>query len=833
MSIENKQNLPNFAETLKNRWRGLIKERLPVVEQDVVRVLALQIQAPEKIVCCLIPDANTLTSKKEFDHTCFDELGFSISTWLHKGNQAKNPHQLMLLGGKINPNETPLQAGTRNLQTEGHVFGVDATNLGSYFQRIYSFHLFENGKKIKRNNHEYTFEAEIPPIEIPTSYDPSDKAEGVRLLTPHQVEQLINNEQIEIPPDSSGKPRQAKLLDSLCIKPENIPHHVTTAENETLLARMEIERRVKIFDVQVEIEVINKFIKLFDTDDKTKQNFRKKWDFLKENEFLFVNAISNNDIRNIRMNIKRFLMDFEKQLFAQDVDLSKTLTQEQLIAYKQAGIEEVRLRKRIKLSENLKIAAQLVYFEHNLPFIEKSGPQKAFLLAQLLLKLDQFDEKVTAAIDACPEIKMVYDAACAPFGIHRSQFGWEKELKLKLEEYRNIGYKTLINQATVEEKVDYENRKIALETSFCQSLGINPSMIAQLGYSADGFEEYIGRAISQIADPVLRAQLTSSRFQQWNSLDEVILGYFGIGYPNETAFDFPVRYSAIRKLLLMVNYQFERRLWNEHIQKDNVLFDALFEMNFEAEEDKLLDLNHNTVLHGFRYRESVKLNIQLPDGQQIEIIQRPAIYTKTRIKNPLSGLRKRLERGAENDEISDNNGRMYVLDEGDFWKAFVRKYPEYIKFKKVICEQWSKAIIFHLINFYSTSADNSGYKYEVSKVRNSGFLTDIVSEPIHARHSQASNGLFTWCKFVHTAKSPGITYQEEVQMFPSIEDAQVKINDDPRYDLERLFMPYMSKDESTHEIQENRFPLMLVLYGVKGLIYETVIRQKNQNKLNK
>ena len=63
MSIENKQNLPNFTETLKNRWRGLIKERLPVVEQDVVRVLALQIQAPEKIVCCLIPDANTLTSK--------------------------------------------------------------------------------------------------------------------------------------------------------------------------------------------------------------------------------------------------------------------------------------------------------------------------------------------------------------------------------------------------------------------------------------------------------------------------------------------------------------------------------------------------------------------------------------------------------------------------------------------------------------------------------------------------------------------------------------------------------------------------------------------------
>jgi hypothetical protein len=448
------------------------------------------------------------------------------------------------------------------------------------------------------------------------------------------------------------------------------------------------------------------------------------------------------------------------------------------------------------------------------------------LLTQLLLRLDQFDQNVTRAIDSSPDIKTIYDSVCLAFEINRDKPGWEKELYDKLTDYRSKSHKLIYNLPQSDADIDdYEKNRSKIINYFCENLGIDSQTIVHLGFSADGFEKYMGQAITQIADPILRNDLTNTRFHNWNSLDELILGYFGIGYPGETEFDFSIKNSAMRKLLLMINYQKERILWGENIQKDNILFDSLFEMLFEDRYHSI-DLGNDTVLKKFRFRPDINIELVLPNDNKIHLNDlNPIIYSTSRIKNPLSCLRKRLERAGENDERSDVTGRMLVLDEEDFWTKFIKQYPLLAKDKDKILEQWSRKVISEILSIMTDKIRAAGYSYKVDKIRESGSLkglSGVSCNPLKISKS-SDDSLFSWYKFVEFAANSMSGYLQEMQIFPSVRDAHRKIADDRRYDLERLFASFEQGSK------ERRFPLMLVLYGVQGILYEEVVKRRFLN----
>lgn len=827
-----------MIETLRNCLREK-RAALPEVPYDVVRAVTCRINEPDVALKGLIPTIGDLPVSKEGTLPIL-QFSFSSVLWLLKGEGSAFRDEVQLLGGRMvaGRDKTKEHALARELAEESHLFGYNVkgnpenpASLVQIGERNYSFR-HPRDKKNRRCYHELLFRAEASPSLSPFSPDPSTHARTILTLSPVDIETLFENDSIDI------EGQRVKLVDSLSLHSERWKRAKSVMNmDELIAARQQILYEAYLYEAKIRSAVIDRLLAI--TSNRSQKQLQTIWSRLKPRGERYPSTLA--DIKQFIGKTHAFLQEFETTLSGADIDVSEAsdVLPENTLAYlNQQGIKKATLGKRIKLLRELNLAIVCLRFEHSLPFFSQSGEQKPFLVAQLLFSSDRlFAYEYPAIKENCPEVANLIDTACEAFDIKPLENPhWYEDLTADLERYRDEKVKVDHGTASEEEALDYSTKSDLLELTFAQKFGIDPDDLSEFAAYATEFLNFLAPALRKIVDPViLRYLFPDNQKTGTSAIDELLLQFFGIDQNdriNDASVTPEQRWAVARRLLLIAFVKDVHARWKEQTKPFTYTFRGIFDsFVIHISLDEPMSVAPEMAFHRYRFRtppvERIETNYNGKDYSIDTSAIDACILSDIRGKNLYSFIRKVLERGSV---ISDFNGRKIVLDLETFQEDVKRLYPFLTWHPDLlnhISQEWAKKVTAHIIQYYKDRLTSFGYLYTTKNVRESPALAHILQEAgvtvedeVHLS-SAASKATWEWLKFVHTAKreKDGKTQlcQEEMQIFPSVKDLEVKLGDDAeRFSLERLFLPHL---------EGGRFPLMTVLFGIQN-VYEALTRAK-------
>lgn len=881
--------MANLLQEIRERLNS--PERIEI-EENRASIFAWNIVPSDQIIRSLTPAIADLDQFRSEDDRPTNISEFTASLWIQKSEMSPAFNQVQLVGGEIK-NEESAKAAIRELAEEGHIYGINTDMLKSLGKRKYkidhdnyrSDEIGNHNRKARVTKKDEVFITQTPSLITAQSFDAKDKIKRFLYFTPGKVDELFTENKVYL----SEYNEWVLLQDSLST-------NELIRQRQNVQSSPEIDQAIKdtalyhayYFEAETTLKIISKLREYSPSIGHARYLDRELEKIISRFQ-----AINSGQLRSVReegfttdlvllrklaVDSKKYFFKFESQLTTQDIDLTSAddvLPAEVIEAINHLNgfkpKQERALKKRVHLLREIRQAYQAVEFEENLKFIERSGPQAAFLAAQNLLQMNKLTNNEYRLInEKLPEIALFLNLLLFTFEVSPEQENWYEELILKMHQYA-IG-KILYIEGE-EEKADFTEQKTTrnlLETTFAYNLGIEPEQIIEYIDNANNFSAYIDKPLESSADPLLRSQLYNYiQGRITREFDELLMRAFGVviaGRPKTTLTDRWISWKTLIMTIRNVETDMVRN-FNESPDAERI-FNHIF-------NDHLVDkvLTQQAELHipghlpwgRYQLQESLEiknLEIRLPglvkplqinlDG----II--PELLSIKRPKLPNSITRKNMERGPINWvdqpdingqkkiryidhidqgwDIQDYYGRMIVIDTDKFWHDVLEKnsWLKVLPFKehqkKQIIQAWSHEVIKQIINCYEKKAVEFNFEYERVKPRLSKYLMDVYPHEKYfgsgSSKANLGNENWAWVKFAHiviprpgyhTDMDPNVQIDEELQIFPSIEDAKIKITDDARYDRDRLLTAH----------REGYFPLMFVLYYLHP-VYPEITKKLRQ-----
>lgn len=653
-------------------------------------------------------------------------VNFTRSYWLVKDANAHNPWQVMMPGGNRHDEdgESSIAAVRRELYEEFALPHGSFESLLVDGGRKYSF---PHGSGF-RNVQEDLFTGLFPSFIAPRVFSPEDKGEQHPLsLTHEDVQMLFNTEIWRLP---TGE--ELSLVESLRRDP---PDSVTIDSD----SNREIKSALITVAHREELKIKKAFI----------SHLRRK--------------IGNDGVVEIDPGEEGSAMEIE--------DGFKTLIQ-----HVRALVDDPERLLTQTLEE--------LYLEYNLRFVEAAGPQKSYLIGQMILNFDTvtaYERDLVVAQDE--DITRVLSALANSFGVNFEYDNWHEEMLAKAQVSRD---------AKVDRKGNYVIKKKEIESGFLHALGISPNEFTELEEIADSFSAYLYSALGDMVPSTISYKLGADLIHTGgNQIDELIYTTLGLDQYKKGGFvDGDLRWQSLRKLITIVKMARLRPLYYGQVKDDG--YDI---------RSSLLEL------FGNKDREVVKKEGKDMYIGKIQLFdQVHDVWYRYRPKSFESVFRKVLERADEDlSGIKDFFGMEIVVD--DKGQEHSSKTSELLRRLGTIIK--------------TLESDNE--PITIGNIRGAGDLTEVANDlkrvlGIDLREgevvsgSAVSNPKWNWIKFVIELRGQP---PFEVQIFPTPEDFKKKKEDDSnRYALKRQFTVHRS----------GRFPLFDVMYRVDEELYETVMQ---------
>lgn len=852
--------LRQWRQTIEDTLLGAEYERLPEREQNVIRIITLQLARPEDIVPDMLPDLSDLEESARSDpgfndqkaagilderlsmetNACFAQVTRSV--WEQKAAHAVNPGDILLAGGKIPPPKNgELSADEIRKATDEEAWQELHLNLTNIKllpgKRQYEFRhpwLFGPKKPGLLKNTEYLAVGEVPPYDRALTPDQRDKLQAALRLCPAEVDDLLTDERIQTPGGTGT------LIDSLSADPaRKLTMHLVTDRTEAATReqiRFQVHRYEAVMVRHVLINLINRL-----PVENISSDLMAIFDEL--------SSIPDPEMprdADIMMDYAQSLLSYiesqytEKQIETQPL---RHIDPDAFVRLTEAGYPPQRLLRRIRLIDDLQVALRQSGLERTVELTRRTGPQRPYILAQMLTSFDHISPVEYREIEKDPAIKHIFDTACRAFNIDRKNERWYDDLLYALVSYkklkrdddpRTIGqYKALHD--SMEDKFIHP-----LDPKHVPKIGTK-SKLGRLSQEANEFLPYMGNPMKPIASPKLRSLLSSGpNGSKTSEIPELLLRSMGLSqywqrneiteYGRITKQISPQeQYAALRKLLLILLFEEVDAIWERetrmHIRPFRDAFDAMFGERFDAQEaSSELAFDRYVLTKSFVAKHesdgTTTRDERVIDGIDVSAYL-PCIYLAIREKDRFSIARKIIERGrledtsAEmeqtSDLLSDFFGFLMVLDKDEFTRALLADHPELaIRPGKVetITLGWQKwatktvleGMYMELIDLYHARIPH----IERKKGREGGKTKGWISMDSQKRGSAASNiEDIDWIKYLQemhlfgdpTEDNPDefdahntIRFQTEIQWYIDGDAVRRKKMDDVRYELERSFL---------------------------------------------
>lgn len=847
------------------------KERLTRVELQKASALVFQMNHEADILADLSPQFDTRTKKYVLNEPT---LYASSTCWLAKsGDAVSAPYQIAPLGGGFEPEIDMSLEGTllRELEEEGHVNGVLPGNChkftltGDNSTRRYSFthDRFpgvlggrKNGKtRVIYDEAFYSVEIAPYPFLVPKSLDPQTHAfRPLPRLNITQLQHLFENDYIELP--EFGR-QQFSLLDSLSSARYRRRRPDLETDGQEIAIREEMLRRSLAYEVQLRVEIIDRLLTITSSGDK--KRLALEWKKVNKRHHSLMQQ-GTWSVQLVALNATdQFLAYFENSLKAlPDETMSQFFSGEAIESFSNPGDHDkpVRLRKRAHLILELRQAVRHVFFQRSLQAIENSGPQKPFLLSQIIQQTGRFTDYEYFLIEkSCPEVKDVFDTVAEVFSIEiTGNPEWYEQIKAALSNYRNLKIE-YDSHAGIAVDFDmqqrfayYKEHRNMFSGIHAQKMGTTTDGIPLLANDVNNFLNYVERSISKWADrSILKRLFQDPHHVGTSAIDELFLVMFGLDQYdeiNDSHITSGMQSAAFTKILLIKTAKEVNDLWKNFLQRYTYSFRRIFDGMFVSEaKAEVSELAPEYSLYQYRTNfslDSYELHLPFwPNPISIDLSDVPLnFFAGIRDKDKYSLWRKHIERGIG--DISDFFGRIIIIDTESLYSAVAKAFinipelhrlpiiHEYIQ--SVTCNIARKGIVW-IMKTFKEELESKGYDYKADRVRVTGLLKPSDSwrgpfaeagiqleDPPHIGSAAAVRDLFTWVKYVQSIRS-GTDEQylpEELQIFFSVDDLRKKkVDDVTRFEILRLFISH----------HPGYFSLLFSLFGIQETYEEVAEKQ--------
>lgn len=847
MLQERQQSRTTISEIIRHpikTWRTLREHRqAPEVEEkhQRVSVLVTRLNDVNNVLDPLIPTERTIDFFRNRGWYPLENMYTTTSMWLLKGHESPAAGQVQLVGGRVKTRngipEGPEVAAAREIREEVHVFSVDPKKIRYLYQWQRSFHHHnypseiairvtdKQAKKQKKphtkvNYDETVLVTEAPYFQIPYAFYARDKVDKVIQLTPIEVDTLLRENRLDIQVNGTST---IYLQDCLSDDEGLRAHQQVSTDGSEALIRPMLSFETNYFETRMRMKLIEKL--LANTSARRKYQLIQTWnrrlsDFFEGNsDFAIesagfrtgqvqINTVSWATLRKLTKESLETLSAItwqmiptvEEALSSEGIELDRAtdvLSQDTIDALLKDGSEnllQTNIMKRVKLVRELRYAYQNLAFERNIPFLENTGTQKPFLLAQNLLQMDRLTPTEYQLLSNSTELKDIFGLVCEVFEVDTARHPlWYEELGKRMTTYRTLRENAALNLLPKGSN-QYEAIREALYNGFANRFKIHKPWINYYLRQAWKFSSgFMDDELRPVADESVRRLLTDSSIPYRSALDLDIL-LSDICDPQRTIEE---KWTAMRTILLSLAYKKAEDIQSDSINTIDpdpmgVVFSKMTQKALGQEE---LFPRQKFNRFELAFRSDIK-EIFKSQGrnQQIDLGRIPAeILTYWRSKDVFSIMRKSLERGSpkEGMGIDDFFGRQILLDTSRFWEELTKVYPQLFfaseQERHAIVEAWHVDMMKKFVYFYEQAFYIMGYEYQRDKVRDEGF-ENIITHQDHAGSGATKvKEYYRWIKFVHTAKLDGTRKSsEELQILP-IEEAIKKKKQDPEYYSDRLF----------------------------------------------
>lgn len=754
----------------------------------------------------------------------------------------------------------------RKLATETNIFGVEdrdihALNLSRTTRFTHRKRTTQQGtRKHFINKEEYYF-AEVPPFLSGGMYDPEDKAARLLYLPPTEVEELFTRERLS---STYGNGHRPQLLDAWRKQHTGDAQYVNGATAEqvekvitTQAYRFEIEIKKKLVDQLLVINpsLAQASIKVPNDAHTVSMPVHSYWETFR-NTYATINSVEQavdfeaQYAQLLRLLQQEYRSDTAERTSEYEERYRDIFTSLDTVGLTQqhAPILRAHIIHMYRFHEDLTRAHQRIVFEHSLPYIRNTGTQEPFLLAQLMLKmgninsyeLDSIRELTThtpthtigeaqafstEATDIFPQNEAVWgimQTACDTFGIEIGQENWYERLQTEMRTYRDLRIRVRRGQSLdPQDRIRRDEVERNFELFFSRNFGIPLDRIKRLETDIHDFGTYVLDSLKKATDKDLRAELIARyREPALGGLYSSMLGAFGFNLSGTEEMSEEDRLSNWRHLLLMVTK------YHSDIEQEQAISEGVETLNdaLNSMLGPIKDIQDTGAIIMQRRELMVPLPPRieipgLPGSVDVSTFTNDILYG-WRPKQDLSRLRKKIERGDNNpnddEEVTDDFGNMIAIDSDLFRDQLRRRYPFLLPSQvESITSTWVRHVTEAIVHHFHQTLTDYKWNYSTSKVREGGPMTGVLEKlaretglkttPPDAHGGSGAYHPRKWLKFVHSIeRDEGDTEVEEYQIFASIHDAQLKIEDDETFDFIRWFLSHGKR----------RFPPVTVLHGI-------------------
>lgn len=852
------------------------EQELPIYEREAVRVIAQKIVDPDISLAGLIPTAEHIKLARDMwpnpNHPLWSKFvsrpeqvksvkhhlnidSFILTTmlplsdrcltanyWVVKAPHANCPNQVMQPGGEIIKDygrlETVVQAAIRELGEELHQYGLSEEMLEDCGVRNFSFDQLTHPKGPRRvNSTEKLLRTEVSPFLEARCFNPEDKLLRAVALTPDKLEYFFREEEL---PTELASSRREKLVDSLSrYEDRRQPARVVVKNEEVERTKAESLRHAYIFEAQVRMQTVRNLLRITKHHGKTR--FKDGWSEICKKYQAGIDTIVQ--AKDFFDDYARFLHAFEKNLQG---NMSLLRQFDQTHSVFSLGIEQRKLIQRMHIVEEFDQALRATILEHNLPFMETQYEQRPFLAAMILLKtgnLGIWEYNKMQAV--CPEVTAVFDTICAAFGIDiSSNPEWYPQMMQNLKEYRDNKLDKIQHRTSPEIERTVDKTEKDFRTGYARRMGIRADDLSYWVAQVNEFHRSLEPTFSKIAgsSEVVSGLMPDLQATGTADISEIFLRMFGFDQYRKDSKPLSAeqRYQAwVKALMIKVAFEADQiytQKLNTYTRVSRTVFAQM--VKDASPEQTIQSITPEFSLHRYKLDLPVTGNIPILQGYtDVLDLTRLSFYILSGIRDKdfWSYIRKALERGSD---ISDFFGRMIVMDSDSLMEEARRFIPKHlsrrIKEQDLIAlrDRCAREAIKAIADYYRKTMDEWKYPFVTRKERASRLLQGVYEElgmqlgDPNYRGSGASGVGWSWLKYVlkytDNQDVKSVEVEEEIQIFPSIKDAQRKKEDDEGYFLRRLFVPHKSNRPEMGNCAY--YPLSLILYGIQQA-YEEIMEQ--------
>jgi len=827
-------------------WERIIKSeshRSPeirtTVERHAVRAITLQMRPIEEFIHDLVPSDETIMNG--VPHYDFPEITTCLLEV--KNDKAINKNQIMLPGGKVrgksknNPTDEDIYDSINaKIWEELHLNPTKIELLPLPVRKVSFKHerLFGKHKPGTLINHEHFAVATVAPFDRNIDvFNPRDNLQTVLRLSPNNLFSLLGQEEYTV---QDG--RVVQLLDSLCTDPKSREKSGTTIDDDPSLYKVAIYEQSVIYEAKMIRDVVDQLIQITNT--HMSETLAKEIQTLYEMpDPTDVETAENVTLR--ARTVAGLIMYSYDATSVQNLKFTH-LPKEKVDFFRG---QEPPVLENAKIWEHFmqefSHAYNQVALQQTIELTEKNGPQQAYILAQIIPKIEHIGPIEYEILSRNHMIKHILDVPLRVFKIDHTEANWHKKLLKKLELIQSWQYAKDRNL-----RLQYQRISQQIDHAFCNPsdpkvprIG-DPKKIGIHSENANSFKRHLRKEIAPIASDEVAFAIASNPWgSDTHDTFELIYRAFGLNQYNSQKPRIPIseQNAAWTKLLLELTDKEVLDMWtdatNISIKPIRGAFDALFNE----------PLNRGAIIHTSAYpryvmsqemqhvyeNKAVVKDIRILGKKTLLLSEYPIhVVSNIRVKSLLELKRKWLERTNRREDgsvdLTDFFGYFIALDDEQFLQDLYKKNPELknpLRKSQVesILVQWKRYAYEIIIRgmeeiICNNSYDNPTIYRDKGKIT-ATYLEDIVPVTLHEGGSASSKATWEWMKYVMHVKYKDKILEVEQQLFPDMKSLRAKIKDDEVFHIHRLF------DKPT-----NRYPIMWVMFAAQEG-YEEMLRMHN------